>query len=226
MSLIETHEITKVYKVGAVEINALRGITLNIEDGEYVSIMGPSGSGKSTLMHILGCLDKPTSGEYKLKNVEVNGLSDEELARIRNKEVGFVFQSFNLLPRAKVIHNVELPLIYSGMSARERKSRASKVLERVGLGDRMNHLPSQLSGGEVQRVAIARALVASPSLILADEPTGNLDSRTGEEILNLFGELHKDGNTLVVVTHEKYVAERAERVIYLRDGRVVEGYGS
>lgn len=222
MSLIETHNITKVYTVGEVEIYALRGVSLSIKEGEYVSIMGPSGSGKSTLMHILGCLDTPTSGEYKLKNVQVNRLSDEELARIRNKEIGFIFQSFNLLPRASLIHNVELPLIYSGTSTRERRARTIEVLEKVGLAGRRSHLPSQLSGGETQRAAIARALVTRPSLILADEPTGNLDSRTGEEILGLFDDLHKDGNTLIVVTHETYVADRADRKIGLLDGRVVE----
>ncbi len=225
MSLIEIDGIAKVYKVGEVEIEALRGVSLSIGEGEYVSIMGPSGSGKSTLMHILGCLDTPTSGEYLLKNVKVSSLSDEELAGIRNKEIGFIFQSFNLLPRATVMHNTELPMIYSGKSVRERRMRAAQVLEKVGLRDRMNHLPSQLSGGETQRAAIARAVVTRPSIILADEPTGNLDSHTGEEILGLFGDLYEEGNTLIVVTHEEYVAERAERIIYLRDGRVVEGYG-
>lgn len=225
MSLIECRDVTKVYRVGAVDIHALRGVSLSIEEGEYVSIMGPSGSGKSTLMHILGCLDTPTSGEYRLKDVEVNALSDEELARIRNREIGFIFQSFNLLPRATVTHNTELPMIYSGMSARERKSRTAQVLEKVGLRDRMGHLPSQLSGGETQRAAIARAVVTKPSLVLADEPTGNLDSHTGEEILSLFTDLHKDGNTLIVVTHEKYVAERAERIVHLRDGQIVERHG-
>ena len=226
MSLIETRDVTKVYKVGEVEIHALRGISVEIEEGEYVSIMGPSGSGKSTLMHILGCLDTPTAGEYVLNSVEVNKLSDEELAKIRNKEIGFIFQSFNLLPRATVMHNVELPLIYSGASPRERRNRTSRVLEKVGLADRSRHIPSQLSGGETQRAAIARAVVTRPSLVLADEPTGNLDSSTGEEILNLFDDLHKEGNTLIVVTHERYVAEKAERVIYLRDGKVVEEYGT
>lgn len=225
VSLIECRDVTKVYRVGAVDIHALRGVSLSIEEGEYVSIMGPSGSGKSTLMHILGCLDTPTSGEYRLKDVEVNALSDEELARIRNREIGFIFQSFNLLPRATVTHNTELPMIYSGMSARERKSRTAQVLEKVGLRDRMGHLPSQLSGGETQRAAIARAVVTKPSLVLADEPTGNLDSHTGEEILSLFTDLHKDGNTLIVVTHEKYVAERAERIVHLRDGQIVERHG-
>jgi len=217
--------VTKVYRVGAVDIHALRGVSLAIEQGEYLSIVGPSGSGKSTLMHILGCLDTPTSGEYTLKGVRVNTLSDEELARIRNREIGFIFQSFNLLPRATVMHNTELPMIYSGVSARERKSRTLQVLEKVGLKDRTGHLPSQLSGGETQRAAIARAVVTRPSLVLADEPTGNLDSRTGEEILELFTDLHKDGNTLIVVTHERYVADRAERIIYLHDGQVVERYG-
>ncbi|KPJ48807.1 macrolide ABC transporter ATP-binding protein [candidate division TA06 bacterium DG_26] len=225
MSLIECSDVTKVYRVGAVDIHALRGVSLAIEQGEYLSIVGPSGSGKSTLMHILGCLDTPTSGEYTLKGVRVNTLSDEELARIRNREIGFIFQSFNLLPRATVMHNTELPMIYSGVSARERKSRTLQVLEKVGLKDRTGHLPSQLSGGETQRAAIARAVVTRPSLVLADEPTGNLDSRTGEEILELFTDLHKDGNTLIVVTHERYVADRAERIIYLHDGQVVERYG-
>jgi len=225
VSLIECSDVTKVYRVGAVDIHALRGVSLAIEQGEYLSIVGPSGSGKSTLMHILGCLDTPTSGEYTLKGVRVNTLSDEELARIRNREIGFIFQSFNLLPRATVMHNTELPMIYSGVSARERKSRTLQVLEKVGLKDRTGHLPSQLSGGETQRAAIARAVVTRPSLVLADEPTGNLDSRTGEEILELFTDLHKDGNTLIVVTHERYVADRAERIIYLHDGQVVERYG-
>ncbi len=222
MNLIETKEITRAYEVGEVKIDALRGISVTIEAGEYISIMGPSGSGKSTLMHILGCLDTPTSGEYRLKDVLVNQLSDEELARIRNREIGFIFQSFNLLSRATVIHNVELPLIYSGTSSRERRKRALDVLERVGLADRKNHLPTQLSGGETQRAAIARAVVTRPSLILADEPTGNLDSQTGEEILMLFDSLHEDGNTVIVVTHEKYVADRAQRTILLRDGKVVD----
>ncbi len=226
MNLIEISEIAKVYRISEVEIHALRNISLNIREGEYISIMGPSGSGKSTLMHILGCLDTPTSGEYRLKNIEVGRLSDDELARIRNSEIGFVFQSFNLLPRATIAHNVELPMIYSGKSSRERKARTREVLKRVGLQNRMNHLPSQLSGGETQRAAIARAVATGPSLILADEPTGNLDSSTGEEILGLFDDLHREGNTLIVVTHERYVAEKAERVIYLRDGMVVEDYES
>ncbi|KPJ51176.1 macrolide ABC transporter ATP-binding protein [candidate division TA06 bacterium DG_26] len=225
MSLIQTIDITKVYRVGEVEIHALRGVSVQIEQGEYVSIMGPSGSGKSTLMHILGCLDNPTSGEYRLKDIKVNLLPDEELARIRNREIGFVFQSFNLLPRASVMHNIELPLIYSGVRSRDRRNKTALVLERVGLADRMNHLPSQLSGGERQRAAIARALVTSPTLVLADEPTGNLDSRTGEEILTLFDDLHEDGNTLIIVTHETYVAERAGRTIHLRDGKVVNEHG-
>jgi putative ABC transport system ATP-binding protein len=222
VNLIETRDITRAYEVGEVKIHALRGTSVTIGQGEYISIMGPSGSGKSTLMHILGCLDTPTSGEYRLKDVLVNELSDEELARIRNREIGFIFQSFNLLSRATVIHNVELPLIYSGTSSRERKKRAFEVLERVGLADRKSHLPTQLSGGETQRAAIARAVVTRPSLILADEPTGNLDSVTGEEILTLFDGLHEEGNTVIVVTHEKYVADRAQRTILLRDGRVVE----
>jgi putative ABC transport system ATP-binding protein len=221
VNLIETREIARAYEVGEVTIHALRGVSVTVEEGEYISIMGPSGSGKSTLMHILGCLDTPTSGEYRLKDVLVNALSDEELARIRNREIGFIFQSFNLLSRATVIHNVELPLIYSGASSRERKKRAHEVLERVGLADRKNHLPTQLSGGETQRAAIARAVVTRPALILADEPTGNLDSSTGEEILSLFDGLHKEGNTVMVVTHEKYVADRAQRTINLRDGKVV-----
>lgn len=225
MSLIQTTDITKVYRVGEVEIHALRGVSIQIEQGEYVSIMGPSGSGKSTLMHILGCLDNPTSGEYRLKDIKVNLLPDEELARIRNREIGFVFQSFNLLPRATVMHNIELPLIYSGVRSQDRRNKTALVLERVGLAERMNHLPSQLSGGERQRAAIARALVTDPALILADEPTGNLDSRTGEEILALFDDLHEDGNTLIIVTHETYVAERAGRTIHLRDGGVVNEHG-
>jgi putative ABC transport system ATP-binding protein len=220
--LIELKNITKVYQVGSVEVNALRGIDLSIRQNEYVSIMGPSGSGKSTLMNIIGCLDTPTEGIYKLEKVSVNEMDDNRLAILRNKKIGFVFQTFNLLPRASALHNVELPLIYSGVPASKRREIAEEALNRVGLADRKYHRPNELSGGQRQRVAIARALVNNPSLILADEPTGNLDSKIGEEIIGVFTELHEAGNTIIVVTHEREIAECADRVVHLLDGKIAD----
>ncbi len=218
--VIRTEALAKVYEMGAEQVHALRGVDLEIRKGEYVAIMGPSGSGKSTLMNLIGCLDSPSSGRYYLAGRLVSELDDDELAYIRNKEIGFVFQTFNLLPRATALHNVELPLIYNGTPAEERVERAKQVLERVDLGQRMNHKPNELSGGQRQRVAIARALVNNPSIVLADEPTGNLDSRTGEEIMNLFENLHKQGNTIILVTHEMDIAQHAHRVIFIRDGKI------
>jgi putative ABC transport system ATP-binding protein len=218
--LIDIADVRKVYEMGTTEVNALDGVTLQIMAGEYVAIMGPSGSGKSTLMNIVGCLDTPTSGSYKLRGTEIRERDDDELARIRNQEIGFVFQTFNLLPRADALHNVELPLIYSGAPATERRERAKAMLAMVGLGDRTHHRPNELSGGQRQRVAIARALVNNPSLVLADEPTGNLDSRTGVEILTLMDEIHAKGNTVILVTHEEDVAARAHRIVRLRDGKI------
>jgi len=220
-ALIHLENVHKVYQVGAIEVHALRGINLDIKKGEYVAIMGPSGSGKSTLMNLIGCLDVVTKGEYWLSGENVSDLSDDELALIRNKKIGFVFQTFNLLPRANAFRNVELPLIYAGVSLGKRREKAIRTLEAVGLGDRINHKPAELSGGQRQRVALARALVNDPSIILADEPTGNLDSATGEEILQLFDKLHADNNTMIVVTHEEFVAARAARVVRLLDGEIV-----
>jgi len=220
MSLIETRDLWKTYTMGSEEIHALRGISIDIDRGEYVAIMGPSGSGKSTLMNLIGCLDTPSKGTYLLNGKHVGDMNDNELARIRNEEIGFVFQTFNLLPRATALHNVELPLVYAGVSATDREARARGALERVELGDRMTHRPNELSGGQRQRVAIARALVNNPSILLADEPTGNLDSKTGAEIMLLFAKLHKAGNTIVLVTHEADVAAFAHRTIHIRDGQV------
>jgi putative ABC transport system ATP-binding protein len=220
-TIIEFKNIVKTYDMGeAEEVLALRGINLTINRNEYVAIMGPSGSGKSTLMNIIGCLDTPTSGLYQFNGLNVSEMNDNELAKIRNKEIGFVFQTFNLLARSDALHNVELPLIYAGVPAAERRRRAKETLEHVGLGDRIHHKPNELSGGQRQRVAVARALVTRPSIILADEPTGNLDSRTGEEIMMLFEELHRMGNTIILVTHEADIAEHAHRAIRLRDGQI------
>ena len=216
--LIEMNNVFKTYVLGEVKVPALNAISLEIEDNEYVAIMGPSGSGKSTLMNIMGCLDTPTTGTYYLGREDVGSLNDNQLSDIRNTKVGFVFQTFNLLPRSTALHNVELPLIYSGMPSFKRKQLAMDVLERVGLNDRMMHKSNELSGGERQRVAIARALVNKPSLILADEPTGNLDSKTGEEIIEIMQKLHEQGNTIILVTHEEYIAKRTNRIIRLRDG--------
>jgi putative ABC transport system ATP-binding protein len=219
-AIIRTLDLTREYRMGSELILALRGVTLDIHHNEYVAIMGPSGSGKSTMMNLLGCLDTPSAGEYWLNGEEVSRLSDDALARVRNREIGFVFQTFNLLPRATALHNVELPLIYAGVRGRERRERAAVALERVGLGDRMDHRPNELSGGQRQRVAIARALVNQPSILLADEPTGNLDSVTSEEIMRVFRDLHAGGQTVIMVTHEQDIAAQAERVIVLRDGQV------
>ena len=205
---------------GAEEVHALQGVSLQIHKNEYVAIMGPSGSGKSTLMNIIGCLDTPTSGLYEFNGVNVSDMNDNQLAKVRNKEIGFVFQTFNLLARSNALHNVELPLIYGGVPSADRKRLASEALEHVGLGDRKTHRPNELSGGQRQRVAVARALVNKPSILLADEPTGNLDSKTGDEIMLLFGELHRKGNTIILVTHEEYIAEHAHRIIRVRDGVV------
>ena len=218
--VILTHKLSRDYDMGGEVVHALRGVNIQIKRNEFVAIMGPSGSGKSTLMNLIGCLDTPTAGEYWLNGQKVSDLSDDELARIRNKEIGFVFQTFNLLPRASALHNVELPLIYAGLPARERREKAAQALHHVGLGDRMEHRPNELSGGQRQRVAIARALVNEPSILLADEPTGNLDSATSSEIMDVFAELHQQGQTVVMVTHEQDIAAHAARVITLRDGVV------
>ncbi|MEO0079434.1 MAG: ABC transporter ATP-binding protein [candidate division WOR-3 bacterium] len=220
--LIRTEELTKVYTTGRVQVQALAGVSLTIERGEYVALMGPSGSGKSTLMHLLGCLDTPTSGRYWLNDKDVTTFDDLELARVRNREIGFVFQNFNLLPRLSALANVSLPMVYAGVRASERKRRSLELLELVGLKDRASHRPNELSGGETQRVAIARSLANRPSLILADEPTGNLDSRTGQEILRLFDTLAEQGNTIIIVTHDPNVASHARRIIRLLDGRIAE----
>ena len=218
--MICTEDLWKTYDMGAEQVHALRGVDLRIERNQYVAIMGPSGSGKSTLMNLIGCLDTPTQGRYWLNSQLVSELDDDELARIRNKEIGFVFQTFNLLARATALHNVELPLIYAGVPAAERIERAKRVLDSVGMADRMSHKPNELSGGQRQRVAVARALINNPSIILADEPTGNLDSVTGTEIMNLFERLHQQGNTIILVTHEHDIAEYAHRVVHLKDGKV------
>ncbi len=218
--LISIRDLQRVYQVGSEQVHALNGVSLDIERNEYLAIMGPSGSGKSTLMNILGCLDTPTSGSYRFKDREIGKLADDELARIRNKEIGFVFQTFNLLPRADALHNVELPLIYAGYRHEERRRRAKEALELVGLADRMKHRPNELSGGQRQRVAIARALVNGPSIILADEPTGNLDTATGEEIMAAFGRIWQQGNTVILVTHEADIAAHSRRVVRMRDGKI------
>jgi putative ABC transport system ATP-binding protein len=221
-ALIDIRDVTKTYEMGAETIvHALAGVSLSIEEGDYVAIMGPSGSGKSTLMNLIGCLDTPSTGSYVLKGREIATMNDDELAQIRNKEIGFIFQTFNLLPRADAVQNVELPLVYSGLPRRDRKARAEKALDAVGLGTRKHHRPNEMSGGQRQRVAIARALVNDPSILLADEPTGNLDSKTGEEILALMDELHRGGNTIILVTHEDDLAQHAARVVRLRDGKII-----
>ena len=220
MALIETHDLWKTYLMGSEEIHALRGVSIEIARGEYVAIMGPSGSGKSTLMNLIGCLDTPSKGSYLLNQKQVSQMNDNELARIRNEEIGFVFQTFNLLPRASALQNVELPLVYAGVSGAERQKRARGALDKVELTSRMSHRPNELSGGQRQRVAIARALVNNPSILLADEPTGNLDSKTGNEIMALFARLHQGGNTIILVTHEADIAAYAHRTIHLRDGQV------
>jgi putative ABC transport system ATP-binding protein len=218
--LIDVKDLSKIYQLGDIEVPALRGIDLQISPNEYVAIMGPSGSGKSTLMNIIGCLDVPSEGAYVLNGTDVSTMIDDELAEIRNRQIGFVFQTFNLLPRADALHNVELPLIYSGITRSERRRMAEEALAKVGLGDRVHHKPNELSGGQRQRVAIARALINNPAIILADEPTGNLDSTTGEEIMEIFEQLHEAGNTIILITHEEYIAKHSHRVIRLLDGKI------
>lgn len=218
--IIEMRDIAKRYQMGDNIVNALRSVDLSVERGEYVAIMGPSGSGKSTLMNLIGCLDTPTSGSYFLDGTDVSRMTDDQLAAVRNRKIGFVFQTFNLLARADALHNVELPLIYAGINAQERRQRAKDMLERVGLADRMHHKPNELSGGQRQRVAIARALINNPSILLADEPTGNLDSKTGDEIMALFDQLYAAGNTIILVTHEETIAEYAHRIVRLFDGEI------
>lgn len=222
MALIDLKDIYKIYQMGSTQINALDGLECKIEKGEYVALMGPSGSGKSTLMNIIGCLDTPTRGVYSLNGTNVSDMTDDDLASIRNVEIGFVFQSFNLLPRTSAIENISLPLVYAGVSKKERIERAQTVLEKVGLGDRADHKPNELSGGQRQRVAIARALINNPSIVLADEPTGNLDSKSSLEIMNLFNEIYQDGNTVVVVTHEEDIAKYAKRTIRMIDGKLAD----
>ena len=219
-AIIEIRNLTKIYDMGATEVHALSRVNLCVAPGEYVAIMGPSGSGKSTLLNILGCLDVPTSGSYALGSIRVSDMADDDLARIRNQEIGFVFQTFNLLPRANALGNVELPLIYSGLPAHQRRERAARALESVGLAERIEHRPNELSGGQKQRVAIARSLINEPSIILADEPTGALDSRTGDEIMDLFDQVHAAGNTILLVTHEEPLARRSRRIVRFRDGRI------
>jgi putative ABC transport system ATP-binding protein len=223
--MIEIENVTKVYQMGEVEVHALRGVSLKIEKGEFVTIMGPSGSGKSTLMNVLGCLDSPTEGNFYLHDQDVSDLSDSQLAHVRNKEIGFVFQMFNLLPRTSALRQVELPLMYAGIGSRERRKRARAALEAVGLGDRMGHKPDELSGGQQQRVAVARALVTQPSIIMADEPTGNLDTKSGDEVLCLFQELNEQGITVIFVTHDPEIAEHSKRVINIRDGLIEKDEG-
>lgn len=220
--MIKIEDLSKVYSNGNIQVKALKSVSLEIEEGEFVAIMGPSGSGKSTMMNILGCLDKPTGGKFKLDGAKIEELEDLELAKIRNKKIGFVFQSFNLLARTSAFKNVELPMLYANVSSKERSERAIEALEKVGLGDRTHHKPSELSGGQRQRVAIARALVNDPAVILADEPTGNLDSKSGEEIMEIFKKLNEEGTTIIMVTHEHDIAEKAKRIVTFRDGEIVE----
>ena len=219
-AVIHLRDLAKIYEMGATQVQALGGISLDIQNNEYVAIMGPSGSGKSTLLNILGCLDVPSTGLYELSGQQVNAMNDDELARIRNREIGFVFQTFHLLPRSNALRNVELPLIYSGLPSKQRRQKAARALEAVGLSDRMDHRPNELSGGQRQRVAVARALVNDPSIILADEPTGALDTRTGDEIMELLDQLHAAGNTIILVTHEEHIAQHSHRIIRFRDGLI------
>lgn len=218
--MLEIKKITKVYKMGEVLVNALRGVSFNVDKGQFVAIMGPSGSGKSTLMHIIGCLDHPTEGSFIMDGEDISKVNDNKLAEIRNKKIGFVFQQFNLLTRTTILYNVEVPLIYAGVNSKKRKKLAEQVLENVGLSNRLKHRPNEISGGEIQRAAIARALVNNPLIILADEPTGNLDSKNGEEIMKIFNKLHQEGHTIIIVTHELEVAKYAQRIIHLHDGLI------